>query len=339
MQVSVLGIDLAKNVFVLHGVDLNGQTVLKKKLSRVKFAEFVIRMEPCLIGMEACASSHHFARLFMHHGHQVKLMPPQYVKPYVKTNKTDAADAEAICEAVTRPNMRFVQVKTVDQQAVLALHSERGIILRERIACSNSLRAVLAEFGFVIGSGKSALNKRVPEILEDGENGLSPFVRASASRQMAHIHALEQQLTLIERQLSAWAETQDACRRITKVPGVGLLTATYFVASVGQGKQFGSAKQFSAWLGLTPREHSSGGKQCLGRISKRGDGYFRALLVHGARAVALVIERHKAEMPWLDGLLKRKHHNVAVVAQASKTARILWSMLVNETEYRTSSGS
>ena len=335
MQVSVLGIDLAKNVFVLHGVDHTGQTVLKTKLSREKFVEFVIRLQPCLIGMEACATSHHFARVFMHHGHQVKLMPPQYVKPYVKTNKTDAADAEAICEAVTRPNMRFVKVKTVDQQAVLALHSERELTLRERIACTNNLRAILAEFGFAIATGRKALEKSLPEILEDGENGLSFFVRASISRQIAHIHALTEQLALIEHQLADWAKTQDACRRVTQVPGVGLLTATYLVASVGEGKQFGSAKQFAAWLGLTPREYSSGGRQRLGKISKRGDGYFRFLLVHGARAVASVIERHKTEMSWLEGMLQRKHYNVAVVAQASKTARILWSMLVHETEYRT----
>lgn len=334
MQVSTLGIDLAKNVFVLHGVDHTGQTVLKKKLSRAKFAEFVIRLEPCLIGMEACSSSHHFARMFIRHGHQVRLMPPQYVKPYVKTNKTDATDAEAICEAVTRPNMRFVQVKTVDQQAVLALHTERDIIIRERVACTNSLRAMLSEFGFVMATGRKALKQGVPEILEDGENELSPFVRASTLRQMAHIDALDDHLELIEQQLKSWAETQAACKRMTKVPGVGLLTATYLVASVGDGKQFSCAKQFSAWMGLTPREHSSGGKQHLGRISKRGDGYFRYLLVHGARAVASVIERHREDMRWLDGLLKRKNYNVAVVAQASKTARILWSMLVHETDYR-----
>lgn len=335
MQVSTLGIDLAKNVFVLHGVDHNGQTVLKKKLTRAKFAEFVIRLEPCLIGMEACSSSHHFARLFLSHGHQVKLMPPQYVKPYVKTNKTDAADAEAICEAVTRPNMRFVQVKTMEQQAVLALHTERDMLVRERVACTNSLRAMLAEFGFVMATGKKAFDEGVPEIIEDAENGLSPFVRASASRQLGHIRALTEQLVLIRHQLESWADTQEACKRMIKVPGVGILTATYLVASVGNGQQFSAAKQFSAWLGLTPREYSSGGKQRLGHISKRGDGYFRFLLVHGARAVAAVIERHKEEMPWLDGLLKKKHHNIAVVAQASKTARILWSMLVHETEYRT----
>ncbi|MHA7844647.1 IS110 family RNA-guided transposase [Serratia sp. D1N4] len=334
MKVSTLGIDLAKNVFQLHGVDHNGNTVLKKKLTRDKFVPFIMQLEPCLIGMEACASSHHFARVLAQFGHQVKLIPPQYVKPYVKTNKTDAADAEAICEAVTRPNMRFVQVKTAEQQAVLTLHTERDILIRERIACVNSLRAMLAEFGLVMPTGQRAFHQGVPDLLENGDIALSPFVRRSAARQFEHILALEDQVTLIEQELSQWAQTQPACQRVMKVPGVGLMTSTYLVASVGNGQQFHSAKQFAAWLGLTPREHSSGGKQRLGNISKRGDGYFRYLLVHGARAVAAVIERHKEEMPWLFTLLQKKNYNVAVVAQASKTARILWSMLVKGTEYR-----
>lgn len=334
MQVSTLGIDLAKNVFQLHGVDHNGKTSLKMKLTRAKLIPFLMQLEPCLIGMEACASSHHFARVLSSFGHQVKLIPPQYVKPYVKTNKTDAADAEAICEAVTRPNMRFVQIKTAEQQAVLALHTERDILVRERVACINSLRAMLAEFGIIMPVGQGAFNKGIPDILEDGENTLSPFVRRSVSRQFGHIYALADQITLIEQELSSWAKSQPACQRVAKVPGVGLMTSTYLVASIGNGQQFHSAKQFSAWLGLTPREHSSGGKQRLGSISKRGDRYFRYLLVHGARAVAAVINRHQEDMPWLDALLKRKNYNIAVVAQASKTARILWSMLVHETEYR-----
>ncbi|MFZ4835950.1 IS110 family transposase [Rouxiella sp. Mn2063] len=334
MQVSTLGIDLAKNVFQLHGVDHTGSTVLRKKLTRAQLVPFINQLPPCLIGMEACSSSHHFARVFSQFGHQVKLMPPQYVKPYVKTNKTDAADAEAICEAVTRPNMRFVQVKTAEQQSVLVLHTERSILIRERVACVNSLRAMLAEFGLVMPVGCRAFQRGIPDILEDGNLLLSPFVRRSVMRQFEHIQALEEQVILIEQELSEWAKTQPACQRVIKVPGVGLMTATYLVASVGNGQQFHNAKQFAAWLGLTPREHSSGGKQRLGHISKRGDSYFRYLLVHGARAVAAVIERHKEEMPWLFALLGKKNYNVAVVAQASKTARILWSMLVHETEYR-----
>jgi transposase len=334
MKVSTLGIDLAKDVFQLHGVDHNGNTILRKKLTRDKFVPFVMQLEPCLIGMEACASSHHFARVLTQFGHQVKLIPPQYVKPYVKTNKTDAADAEAICEAVTRPNMRFVQVKTAEQQAVLALHTERDILSRERVACTNSLRATLAEFGLVMPVGMSQFHRGVADILGDGELELSPFVRRCTARQLEHIQALEEQIHLIEQELSDWAKTQPACQRVSKVPGVGLLTSTYLVASAGNGQQFSSAKQFSAWLGLTPREHSSGGKQRLGSISKRGDRYFRYLLINGARAVAAVIGRHTDEMPWLTDLLKKKSFNVAVVAQAHKTARILWSMLVKGTEYR-----
>ncbi len=257
------------------------------------------------------------------------------MKPYVKTNKTDAADAEAICEAVARPNMRFVQIKTAEQQAILVLHTERNILIRERTACANSMRAILAEFGIIMPRTLSQLYKKIPEILEEYDNELSPFVRCSVARQLEHLQGVEDQITLIEQELSRWAKTQPACQRVMKVPGVGLMTATYLVASVGNGQQFHSAKQFAAWLGLVPREFSSGGKQRLGRISKRGDRYFRYLLVHGARAVAAVIERHKDNMPWPYRLLNKKAYNVAVVAQANKTARILWSMLVQHTEYRT----
>ncbi|KGA62054.1 transposase family protein [Yersinia enterocolitica] len=248
MKVSTLGIDLAKNVFQLHGVGCNGQTVLKKKLTRDKFLPFLMQLEPCLIGMEACASSHHFARVLRQYGHEVKLIPPQYVKPYVKTNKTDAADAEAICEAVARPNMRFVQIKTAEQQAILVLHTERNILIRERTACANSMRAILAEFGIIMPRTLSQLYKKIPEILEEYDNELSPFVRCSVARQLEHLQGVEDQITLIEQELSRWAKTQPACQRVMKVPGVGLMTATYLVASVGNGQQFHSAKQFAAWL-------------------------------------------------------------------------------------------
>ncbi|KGA65501.1 transposase family protein [Yersinia enterocolitica] len=221
MKVSTLGIDLAKNVFQLHGVGCNGQTVLKKKLTRDKFLPFLMQLEPCLIGMEACASSHHFARVLRQYGHEVKLIPPQYVKPYVKTNKTDAADAEAICEAVARPNMRFAQIKTAEQQAILVLHTERNILIRERTACANSMRAILAEFGIIIPRTLSQLYKKIPEILEEYDNELSPFVRCSVARQLEHLQGVEDQITLIEQELSRWAKTQPACQRVMKVPGVG----------------------------------------------------------------------------------------------------------------------
>lgn len=334
MKVSTLGIDLAKSVFVLHGVDHTGKNVLRKKLSRSQFIPFLAQLPPCLIGMEACSASHHFARVLEKAGHDVKLIPPQYVKPYVKTNKTDAADAEAICEAVTRPNMRFVQIKTVEQQGVLALHTERSFLMRQRTACSNSLRAMLAEFGCVMPTGFKALYQGVPEILEDGDNGLPHFVRQCVRRQLELLQELDARILQTERELNGWSKTQPACEQLQKVPGVGLMTATYIVASIGNGTQFHTSKQFASWVGLTPREHSSGGKQRLGHISKRGDGYFRSLLVHGARAVVNVVGRHERSMPWLSALVKRKHHNVAVVAQAAKTARIMWSMLVHGTEYR-----
>ncbi|NDO79650.1 IS110 family transposase [Citrobacter sp. NCU1] len=336
MQISTLGIDLAKNIFVLHSVDHSGKTVLRKKLNRSQFVPFVIQLPPCLIGMEACSSSHHFARIFIREGHEVRMMPPQYVKPYVKTNKTDAADAEAICEAVTRPNMRFVHVKTIDQQAVIALHTERDLYMRQRTATSNCRRAMLSELGFCIPTGMSALYKSVPAILEDAENELPSFVRRSISRRLEELQAKEEQIAQAEQDLQSWFQTQPDCQRVAKVPGIGLLTATYLIASVGNCKQFNSAKQFAAWLGLTPREHSSGGKQRFGGISKRGDGYFRYLLVHGARSVLKLIERYKESMPWLYALSQRKHHNVAAVAQATKTARVLWAMLTKGSEYKIS---
>ncbi|ADM98190.1 IS110-like element ISEch3 family transposase [Dickeya dadantii] len=334
MQVSTLGIDLAKNVFQLHGVDNSGKTVLRKRLTRNAFLPFLAQLPPCLIGMEACASAHHFARRLMQYGHQVRLMPPSYVKPYVKRDKTDARDAEAICEAVARPNMRFVAVKSETQQAILALHTERDLLIRERVASTNSLRAMLAEFGVVMETGLSALYKTLPVILEDGENALTALTRRSAARQLTHLRELEHQIAEVERELSAWFHSQEACRRLEKVPGVGMLTATYMVAAVGDGSQFTSSKQFAAWVGLTPKEHSSGGKQWLGPISKRGDRYFRYLLIHGARALAAVIERHRDKQTWFYSLLKRKPFNVAVVAQAGRTARILWSMLRGGSEYR-----
>ncbi|KGA69902.1 transposase family protein [Yersinia enterocolitica] len=242
MKVSTLGIDLAKNVFQLHGVGCNGQTVLKKKLTRDKFLPFLMQLEPCLIGMEACASSHHFARVLRQYGHEVKLIPPSVCETLCQNDKTDAADAEAICEAVARPNMRLVQIKTAEQQAILVLHTERNILIRERTACANSMRAILAEFGIIMPRTLSQLYKKIPEILEEYDNELSPFVRCSVARQLEHLQGVEDQITLIEQELSRWAKTQPACQRVMKVPGVGLMTATYLVASVGNGQQFHSAK-------------------------------------------------------------------------------------------------
>ncbi|WP_241666549.1 IS110 family transposase [Jejubacter calystegiae] len=333
MQVSTLGIDLAKSVFQLHGVDHNGNTVLRKRLSRARFVQFVINLPPCLIGMEACSSSHHFGRLFREHGHQVKLIPPQYVKPYVKTNKTDAADAEAICEAVTRPNMRFVEIKTVEQQAVLTLHIERSLLIRERTAVINSLRAMLAEFGFVIPGGRRQVHQCASDILGDDENGLSPLVRSSAARQLAHIRELDNQLSQVEKELTAWFRSRPDCQRVAQVPGVGLLTATYVVASVGNVQQFGSAKQFAACVGLTPREHSSGGHQKWGTSANGGTAIFASFWFTGRERWQPGFSEPVREPPWLLALMQRKPHNVAVTAQANKTTRILWAMLRRGTEY------
>lgn len=339
MQLSTLGIDLAKSVFQLHGVNHAGKTVLKKRLSRAQFLPFLANLSPCLIGMEACSSSHYFARILTDYGHQVKLMPAQYVKPYVKTHKTDAADAEAICEAVTRPNMRFVAIKTAEQQSILMLHTEREGLVKDRTAHANSLRGMLAEFGFVMKQGISALREAAVSIAEDEDNGLPTALRRTIYRQLELLEQIKEKILEIERALTTWHASQADCQRVSQIPGVGLLTSTYIVAAVGDGRQFHSGKQLAAWIGLTPREHSSGGKPCLGGISKRGNVYLRKLLVHGARSVALIAKREDSAGPtsWLNHLLMRKTYNVAVVAQANKNARILWAVLRYKTDYRSPS--
>lgn len=333
MKVSTVGIDLAKNVFQIHGVDEKGKTMLTKRLSRMKFLPFLAQLPPCLIGMEACGSSHHFARVLSGYGHEVKLIPPQYVKPFVKRNKTDAADAEAICEAVTRPNMRFVPVKSIDQQAVQALHTERDLLVSHATALSNSMRGILMEFGECIPTGFSSLYTYVEELLADETGRLPRLLRASITRQFTRLHELKGEIKLIEVELKTWGAAQEDCQRLQTIPGVGPLTATALISSIGNGSQFKKAKDFVGWLGLCPREHSSGGKQRLGGISKQGNTYCRTLLTHGARSLAYRAGADKPHTAWLYNLLCRKHHNVAVVAQAAKTARIIWSVLRHGTEY------
>jgi transposase len=304
MKITAVGIDLAKNVLVIHGVDERGKVVVRKQLKRGEVAKFFANVGPCLIGMEACASAHYWARKLAGLGHTVKLMAPQFVKPYVKTNKNDARDAEAICEAVQRPNMRFVAVKTVEQQAVLALHRARQGLVKARTAQANQLRGLLAEFGMVIPQGMAQLPKRVPEILEDGENGLPAQAR----------------------QLFAGLE---------KIAGIGPITASALVASIGEARTLRSARQAAAWVGLVPRQHSSGGKERLLGISKRGDVYLRTLLIHGARSVVRRVQAQADQgNGWLKALLSRRNTNVAAVALANKNVRIAWALLAKNRDYQ-----
>lgn len=334
MKITTVGIDLAKNVFQVHGVDERGKAVLRKQLKREQMAMFFVNMPPCLIGMEACGSAHYWARKLQEMGHTVRLMAPQYVKPYVKGNKNDAADAEAICEAVGRANMRFVPIKNVAQQSVLALHRVRQGFVKARTAQANQIRGLLAEFGLVIPVGLSHIAKRVPELIEDGSNELTGSMRQLVQGLLAHLKELDRQVDELERQIQAWHRENEASRKLERIPGIGPITASALVASVGDARHFASGRQLAAWLGLVPKQHSSGGKEVLLGMSKRGDTYLRTLLIHGARSV-IFRARHKAQKDnWLHRLLARRHPNVAAVALANKNARIVWALLAHDRLFR-----
>ena len=336
MKITTIGIDLAKNVFQVHGVDEQGKVVLKKVLKREQMGAFFANTPACLIGMEACGSAHYWARKLQALGHTVKLMAPQFVKPYVKTNKNDAADAEAICEAVTRPTMRFVPIKRVEQQAVLALHRARQGFVKARTAQANQIRGLLAEFGIVIPQGIAHIATRLPEILEDGENGLPGDFRRLIERLGDHLKELDRQVQELEAQIQLWHRSHAESQKLAQIPGIGPITASALLASIGDARHFANGRQLAAWLGLVPRQHSSGGKQTLLGISKRGDSYLRTLLIHGARAVIRCAERKAGDADrWLAGLLQRRHKNVATVALANKNARTAWALLAHDRAYVT----
>ena len=336
MEITTLGIDLAKSVFQLHGVDDRGTVVLQKKLRRRAILDFLSKIEPCLIGMEACPTSHFWAREIAALGHEVRLIPPAYVKPYVKRQKNDAADAEAICEAVTRPNMRFVPVKTEDQQAVLVLHRSRDLLIRQRTMILNAIRAHLAEFGVTTTTGPRKVVDLVRR-LSDPDDGLDlPALARSALLSLAaQLETLADEIGKIERQLMAWHRRSAASQRLATIPGVGVITATAIAASVPDPSVFKSGRQFAAWLGLVPRQNSSGGKDRLGHVSKMGNGYLRRLLVVGATSVTRRAETTETRTgAWVRTLLERKPTRLVTVAIANKTARIAWALLVNRETYR-----
>ena len=321
----------------VHGIDAQGNPVLRKQLKRGQVASFFANLPACLVGMEACGGAHYWARRLEKLGHKVKLIAPQFVKPYVKTNKNDAADAEAICEAVSRPNMRFVPIKSAEQQGVLALHRARQGFVKARTAQANQIRGLLAEFGIIVPQGIGNIAKCLPAILEDGENELPGVVRQLVARLGDHLKELGRQVGELEDQIQRWHRQSEASRRLAQIPGIGPMTATALVATIGDANQFKNARQLAAWLGLVPRQHSSGGKPMLLGISKRGDAYLRTLLIHGARSVIRVAER-KAEdaQHWLMQLISRRHKNIAAVALANKNARIVWALLVQGRNYRSS---
>jgi len=350
MQVSTIGLDLAKSVLQVHGVNAAGEVVVRKALRRSQVLGFFAGLPACTVGMEACGTAHYWARELAKLGHRVRLMPPSYVKAYVKRGKTDAADAEAICEAVGRPSMRFVPVKSEAQQAVLMLHRSRALLLRQRGMTANALRAHLAELGHVApqGLGKlSALAECVlgePEAsqpMEQGQQGAAPAALPSHARLalrllVEQVQGLQARIRSLEIELLAWHRSSEDSQRLETIPGIGFLTATALAATVSDASQFRSGRQFAAWLGLTPKPHSSGGKHRLGKISKQGDRYLRTLLVVGAGAVIRYARRHTTPSAvFASKLLARKPARLVSLALANKTARIAWAVLARKQAYRT----
>lgn len=335
-EVITIGVDIAKNVFQVHGVDAQGVVVVRRKLRRSEVSEFFERLPPCLIGIEACATAHHWARHLMALGHEVKLMPAAYVKPYVKRQKNDAADAEAICEAVQRPTMRFVPVKSEEQQGVLMLHRARELLVRQRTMLINALRAHLAELGIAARLGPMGVKDAVALIEDTDHHFIPEIVRRALSPlcdQMRHVHTKIEEM---DRQILEWHRSNALSQRLATIPGIGPVTASAIAATITNVSSFHSGRQLAAWIGLVPRQSSSGGKERLGRITRQGDPYIRRLLVMGATAVLRFSRKSKAASTlWATELLERKPGKVAAVALANKMARIVWALMTKETSFRT----
>lgn len=339
MEITILGIDLAKNVFQIHGADRMGKKLIGKKLSRKQLSDFVTHLPPCTIAMEACGGAHFWARKFRALGHEVKLIAPHFVKPFVKSNKNDRNDAEAIVEAALRPSMRFVPVKTVEQQDTLCLHRVRSRLVASRTALINEIRGLLAEYGVIVARGPEKLLNKFAEILEDDSNDISAKGRTLFERLRNELRELNEKVLNADREIKSLTSSNEVYSRLMKVPGVGPMTATAIVAAVGHAAAaFKSGRELSAWLGLVPKQNSSGGKTRLGSISKRGDVYLRNLLIHGARAVIYRLDhREDTQALWLKELIKRRGSNRACVALANKNARVLWAMMARGEEYRIAS--
>lgn len=340
MHVTTIGIDLAKNVFQVHGVDAQHKVVLVRQLRRKQMIEFFSQLAPCLVGMEACATAHHWARELTKLGHEVRLMAPAYVKAYVKRQKNDAADAAAICEAVTRPSMRFVSVKTVEQQATLAVHRTRELLISQRTQLINALRAHLAELGIVAEQGRDGLTKLAAIIADQRTLQSLPAAMLQALQAMiAQLASLQQQIGELDRAIQVQHRKSDTSRRLETVPGIGIIGATALTATVTDPGAFKTGRDLAAWIGLVPRQNSTGGKQRLGSISKQGDRYLRRLLVAGAMAVVQHARRHPEKHPWIFKLLARKSAKLVAVAVANKLARIAWAIMVKGGTYRVSTAA
>jgi len=328
-----VGLDIAKNVFHAYGVDARGEKVLSRKLRRAQVEVFFAKLEPCLVGIEACATAHHWARTIENLGHRVRLMPPAYVKAYVKTQKNDEADAEAICEAVTRPNMRFAETKTVEQQSVLVLHRTRAMLIKHRTRMANTIRARLAEFGITESIGRIGLSRLIDIIIAGEDGRITDVTRRALMCLIDQYRLLQDQILELDRQVMAWHKSNEASRRLATIPGIGPLAASALLASVGDASNFKNGRSFAAFIGLVPKQSSNGGKERLGKISKRGDHYLRWLLVVGGLAVIRYAQRHGTRRPWLLKLLQRRTAKIAAVAMANKMARIAWVLMARGGAY------
>jgi transposase len=336
MQISTIGIDLAKNVFQVHGVDAAEKAVLKKQLRRGQVLEFLGKLPPCLIGMEACATSHHWARELTKLGHDVRLMPPSYVKAYVKRNKNDAADAAAICEAVGRPSMRFVPIKSAEQQAALMLHRTRDLLIRQRTQLINALRAHLAELGLVAPKGREGLQQLLHAVAHAEEEQLLPSdARFACEMLIAQLQAVQDRIEALEKRIHQAHRANPASRRLDAIPGFGVIVSSAVAATMTDPKAFKTGREFAAWIGLVPRQNSTGGKERLGAISKQGDRYLRRLLIIGALAVIKSARTRPDKYPWVVALLGRRPAKVVAVALANKMARIAWAIVAKGETYRT----
>jgi transposase len=334
MQITTIGLDIAKSVFQVHAIAGSGKVVVAKALRRGQVLAFFMKLPPCLVGMEACSTAHHWARELIKLGHAVRLMPPAYVKPYVRRGKNDAADAAAICEAVTRPSMRFVPVKSVDQQAALMAHRSRDLLIRQRTQLINALRGHLAELGLVAAQGREGATILVGRVRSEGPDALAAPVRDALLPLIEALKDLQTQITALEKTIHAQHRASDPSRRLETIPGIGVIGATAVVATITDPAAFKSGRDLAAWIGLVPRQNSSGGKERLGCISKQGDQYLRRLLVTGAAAVLRHARAHPDKHPWLLQLLARRPAKVVMVALANKMARIAWAVLVRGETYR-----
>ena len=335
MNITTIGLDIAKSIFHFYAINQTGKLVKKKQLKRHQLLDAMANIPPCVIVMEACGGANYWAREFIKLGHQVKLIAPQYVKPYVKGNKNDYNDAEAIAEASQRSNMRFVPIKSIAQQDIQNFHRQRELIKKSRTALVNQVRGLLAEYGFVINKGVTAIRQSLPEILGDADNGLSDLSRECFSELLDSLRVLDQDFKRCEQRIKSLIQNNAVCQRLNDILGIGPLTASATFAAAGDGKDFVNGRHFSAWLGLVPRQHSSGGKTVLLGISKRGNTYLRTLYIHGARAVL----RHSATKTdrfsvWAQAVLARRGHNKACVAVANKMARMAWVIMAKGETYR-----